>query len=195
MADAAGGANEPPLWVGFDRRRRDVEPACFQEVPMKFTRCSPARGALVVFLVGASSVSAQEQEISCDDVPRAVRAAFEKAYPKAAVNACAEEVEAGETVYEIASKEGGTGRDVLFRADGGLILVEETVALGDVPDPVRQALRNGYPDGEVTLAEKIMRDATVLYEFRVEDRGGLEEIVFDGSGKEVEHKSGEEVEQ
>ena len=71
----------------------------------------------------------------CDGVPGAVRAAFEKAYPKATVNACAQEVEAGETVYEIASKEGGTGRDVLFRADGGLILVEETVALGDVPEP------------------------------------------------------------
>jgi hypothetical protein len=61
------------------------------------------------------------------------------------------------------------------------------------PTPVRQALRNGYPDGVVTLAEKIMRDATVLYEFRVEDRGGLEEIVFDGSGKEVGHQSGEEA--
>jgi hypothetical protein len=194
MADAAGGANEPPLWVGFDRRRRDVEPACFPEVPMKFTRCSPARGALVVFLVGASSVSAQEQEISCDDVPRAVRAAFEKAYPKATVNACAEEVEAGKTVYEIASREGGTGRDVLFEADGGLILVEETVAVGDVPDPVQQAVHKMYPNSVITLAEKIMRDATVLYEFRVKDRGGLEEIVFDGSGKEVERSSGTQAE-
>jgi hypothetical protein len=162
---------------------------------MKFPRCSPACGALAAFLVGAAGVSAQEQEIPCDGVPDAVRAAFEKAYPKATVNACAREVEAGETVYEIASKEGGTGRDVLFRADGGLILVEETVALGDVPDPVRQALHDGYPDGEVTLAEKIVRDATVLYEFRVKDRDSLEEIVFDGSGKEVEHKSGGEVEQ
>jgi hypothetical protein len=146
-------------------------------------------------LIGASSVSAQEQEIPCNGVPDAVRAAFEKAYPKAIVNTCAQEVEAGETVYEIASKEGGIGRDVLFRADGGLILIEETVALGDVPDPVQQALHNGYPDGEVTLAEKIMRDATVLYEFRVKGRDSLEEIVFDGSGKEVEHKSGGEVEQ
>ena len=160
---------------------------------MNFPRCGTACGALAAFLVGAASASAQEQEIPCDDVPDAVRAAFEEAYPKATVNACAQEVEAGETVYEIASKEGGTGRDVLFRADGGLVLVEETVALGDVPDPVRQALRKGYPDGEVTLAEKIMRDATVLYEFRVKGRGGLEEIVFDGGGKEVERKSGEEA--
>jgi len=162
---------------------------------MKFPRYSPACSALVVFLVGASSVSAQEQEISCDDVPRAVRAAFEKAYPKATINTCAQEVEAGKIVYEIASKEGETGRDVLFEADGGLILVEETVALGNVPDPVQQALHKEYPDGVIMLAEKIMRGATVLYEFRVKDRDSLEEVVFDGSGKEVEHKSGEEEEQ
>ena len=162
---------------------------------MKFPRCGPACGALVVCSVGATSVSAQEREIPCDHVPSAVRAAFEEAYPKATVDACAEEVEAGKTVYEIASREGGTGRDVLFEAGGGLILVEETVALGDVPDPVRQAVHEMYPDGVVTLAEKIMRDATVLYEFRVKDRDGLEEIVFDGSGKEVERSSGEEAEQ
>ena len=162
---------------------------------MNFRRHGPACAMLVASLAGAASGSAQEQEIPCDGVPGAVRAAFEEAYPEATVNACAQEVEAGETVYEIASKEGGTGRDVLFRADGGLILVEEAVALGDVPDPVQQALREGYPDGVVTLAEKIVRDATVLYEFRLKDRGGLEEIVFDGGGEEVEHKSGGEVEQ
>jgi hypothetical protein len=162
---------------------------------MKFTRCGPACGALVVCLVGATSVLAQEQEIPCDDVPSAVRAAFERAYPKASVNSCAKEVEAGKIAYEIASREGGTGRDVLFEADGGLILVEETVAFRDVPDPVQRAVHEMYPDGVITLAEKIMRDATVLYEFRVKDRDGLEEIVFDGSGKQVERSSGTQAEQ
>jgi hypothetical protein len=162
---------------------------------MNFTQYSLACGAFMIFLVGATSVSAQEQEISCDDVPRAVHTAFTKAYPKATIKGCAKEVEEGKTVYEIASMESGTGRDVLFRADGMVIVVEETVAVGNVPDPVRQAVHKMYPDGAIMLAEKIMRDATVLYEFRVKSRDNLEEIVFDSSGKEVEHKSGTEVEQ
>src|SRR3954452_19450712 len=140
---------------------------------MNFTQYRLACGAFMIFLVGASSVSAQEQEISCDEVPRAVHAAFAKAYPKATIKACAKEVEEGETVYEIASMERGTGRDVLFHADGIVIFVEETIAVGDVPNPVQQAVNNMYPDGAITLAEKIMRDATVLYEFRVKDHGTL----------------------
>jgi hypothetical protein len=119
-------------------------------------------------------------------MPKAVRASFEKAYPKATINACAKEVEGGKTVYEIASREGGIGRDVLFEADGGLILVEETVAIGDVPDPVQQAAHKKYPDGTITLAEKIMRGTMVRYELRVKNRDHLEEIVFDSGGKEVE---------
>ena len=126
---------------------------------------------------------------------QAVHAAFAKSYSKATIKGCAKEVEEGETVYEIGSMEGETGRDVLFHADGMVIVVEETIAVGNVPDPVQQAVHKMYPDGAITLAEKIMRDATVLYEFRVKDHDTLEEIVFDNSGTEVEHKSGTEVEQ
>ena len=162
---------------------------------MKFPRHGLGCGALAVFLAGATSVPTQEREISCDKVPGPVRAAFERAYPEAAIKGCAEEVEEGKTVYEIESVEGGTGRAVLFHADGTLIVVEETVAVGNVPEPVQQAVHKRYPDGVITLAEKVMRDATVLYEFRVKDGDSFEEIVFDGSGKEVEHSSGQEAEQ
>jgi hypothetical protein len=162
---------------------------------MKFPRHGLGCGALAVFLAGATSASAQEQKISCDEVPGPVRTAFERAYPGAAVKGCAEEVEAGKTVYEIQSVEGGTGRDALFHADGAVIVVEETVAVGNVPEPVQQAVHKRYPNGVITLAEKVTRDAAVLYEFRVKDGDSFEEIVFDGSGKEVEHSSGQEAEQ
>ena len=137
---------------------------------MKLARYRLACGPITLFLIGTTSVSAQEQEISCDDVPMAVHAAFAQAYPQATIKGCAKEVEEGETVYEIASMEGETGRDVLFHADGMVIVVEETIAVGDAPNPVQQAVRKMYPHGAITLAEKIMRDAAVLYEFRVKNR-------------------------
>jgi hypothetical protein len=49
--------------------------ACIQEVTMKSTRYRLACGAML-FLVGTTSVSAQEQEVSCEDVPMAVHATF-----------------------------------------------------------------------------------------------------------------------
>jgi hypothetical protein len=157
-----------------------------EEDPMKHSRSQLAHGALVFLLVGAGSVSAQEQNISCQDVPAAARAAFEKAYPKATIKGCAQEVEDGKTAYEISSTEGETGRDVLFYADGTLIVVEETIALGEVPRPVQEALHKGYSDEDVKLTEKIMRDGTVLYEFQVERQGKPVEIAFDPNGNPVE---------
>jgi phosphoketolase len=144
-----------------------------------------ACSSLVLLLAGVGSVWAQEQDISCEDVPAAVRAAFEKGYPKATIKGCAQEVEDGKTAYEIASTEGETGRDVLFHADGTLILAEETTAIGNTPKPVQEALHKRYSDEEVTLAERVMRDGTVLYEFQVEHQGEPVEIVFDASGNEV----------
>jgi hypothetical protein len=152
---------------------------------MVFFRSRLTTGALISLLAGTASLSAQEQEISCGTVPSAVRSAFENAYPKATIHGCASEVEKGKTAYEISSKEGETGRDALFYPDGSLIVVEETIALGNVPDTVKQAVHRRFPRGEITLAEKVTRDGAVQYEFRVRNHGKLVEIAFDPRGDEV----------
>jgi hypothetical protein len=152
---------------------------------MKLYRHKLATGCILAVLAGAANALAEEQEISCNAVPAAVRAAFAKAYPSATIKECAKEVEKGKTAYEISSTEGGTRRDVLFYADGRLIVVEEAIPIESTPDPVQQAVRKMYPGGEITLAEKITRDGAVLYEFRVKHRGKHVETVFDPSGNEV----------
>ena|SRR5262245_30659879 len=152
---------------------------------MKRYRHTLATSGILAILASATSALAEEQEISCDAVPRAVRAAFEKAFPKATIKECAKEVEKGKTAYEISSTEGGTHRDVLFYADGRLIVIEEAIPIESTPDPVQRAVRKMYPGGEITLAEKITRDGAVLYEFRVKLRGKHVEVVFDASGNEV----------
>jgi len=144
-----------------------------------------ATSGILAILVSATSALAEEQEIPCEAVPRAVRAAFEKAFPKATIKECSKEIEKGKTAYEISSTEGATRRDVLFYADGRLIVVEEAIPIESAPDPVQQAVRKLYPGGEIALAEKITRDGAVLYEFRVKHRGKQVEIVFDPSGNEV----------
>ena len=152
---------------------------------MKCSRHTLANSTLLVFLAGSTASFAQEQKIQCETLPTAVRTAFEKTYPKAMINGCATEVKEGKTVYEITSKEGQTDRDALLYDDGTVIEVEETVALDSLPDPVQKALHIRYRRDEVTLAEKIMRDGAVLYEFHVNQKGKLDEVVFDPDGTEV----------
>jgi hypothetical protein len=144
--------------------------------------------ALMVFLVGGSSLWAQEQKISCDTVPAPVRAAFEKEFAKAPMNSCVKETEKGKTEFEIISKESSSRLTARFQGDGKLVRAEQSVAMGSVPEPVKQALQKKHPDGEVTLAEKVTSDGAVTYEFRVKQKNRSVEVAFDPSGKEVKVK-------
>jgi Putative beta-lactamase-inhibitor-like, PepSY-like len=154
---------------------------------MKHSHHGLASIALLVLLAGATSVLAKEQKVTCDKIPAAVRAAFDKAYPKATINSCAEEVAKGKTTYEIMSVEGETNRDLVYNADGTVIVIEESIAFGKLPDPVQQAVHKKYPNSAITLSEKVIRGSTVLYEIHLKHRNKPVDIVFDSSGKKMKH--------
>jgi hypothetical protein len=169
--------------------------ASAEEVSVQLLDSGIACAAFVLLLAGTTSVSAQGQgqEISCQGIPAAVRAAFEQTYPKATIKGCSQEVENGKTAYEIASIADESGRDVLipldqdvlFYSDGKLVLVEQAIAVGDIPAPVDLAIVTRHSDGVIIFAEKVMRDATVLYEVQLREQGKSVEILFDADGNEM----------
>jgi hypothetical protein len=128
------------------------------------------------------NASAQEQIVKCEDLPDAVRGAFQSVYPKATIRECAKEVEAGKTAYEISSVD-ETRRDMLFYEDGSVIVVEEAIAIAALPTPVQQVVSEALADHEIKLVEKLMRDNTVSYEIQSKHAGVPLEIVFDPNGK------------
>jgi hypothetical protein len=134
-------------------------------------------------LLDIEQAAAQEQTIGCDDVPNAVRMAFQKVYPKATIQGCAKEVEAARTAYEISSIEGKTRRDILYYEDGTLIIVEEAIDAADLPKPVQQAVGEALADHTIELVEKLIRDDTVTFEIQSKHGDVALEIVFDGTGK------------
>jgi hypothetical protein len=155
---------------------------------VRLLRFNLACSALILALASSSDGSAQERKIDCESVPKAVLAAFAQAFPKAAVRGCATEIEAGKTAFEITSKEGEIGRDALYDADGTVMVVEETMAVTDMPDLVQQAVQTKFPRGVIARSEKVMSGGTVLYEFRVRHRGKIAEAQFDPGGHEVPKK-------
>ena len=141
---------------------------------------------LILLGVGGMSASAQEEQaIKCDRVPAAVHTSFLTAYPKATIRDCSKEIEKGKVAYEISSIEDKTHRDILYQEDGTVIVVEEAISSGDLPEPVRLAISKKYPKGPITLAERLTRDSTVSYEIRLKHRGKTLELVYDPDGKEV----------
>jgi len=140
-------------------------------------------------LIGPASVSAQDKEdevkIPCASVPTPARTEFKRMFPKAVITGCAKEMEKDRVAYEITSKEGKIGRDVLFFEDGSLIVVEQTIDYNRIPAAVRQSFEKVYPRSAIRLSETATRGASVLYEFQVRHKGKNIQIVFDPEGNEV----------
>jgi len=144
-------------------------------------------GALLVWGAGVTFALAQEQAIKCEQVPAAVTTAFKTAYPKATIRDCSKEIEKGKVAYEISSIEDKTHRDILYHEDGTVIVVEEAIQAGDLPDPVKLVISKKYPKGAITLAERLTHEpgSSISYEIRLKHRGKTLELVYDPDGKEV----------
>jgi hypothetical protein len=120
--------------------------------------------AITAVLVASVSAVTQERKISRKDVPIAVINAFKAAYPTATIKGYAREKEHGKTFYEIESKDGSIGRDVLYNPDGTIAEIEETIAANDLPSAIQEAIRTKYPGAVVTKAEKTTVGEKVTYE-------------------------------
>lgn len=146
------------------------------------------RTALVVIAVVAMTFSAlaQERKITQKDVPAAVIAAFKSAYPSATIKGYAREKEKGQVFYEIESKEGDTGRDVLYKPDGSLAEIEETVGLSDLPAAAQKVIQSKYPGATVSKAEKTTEKSAqgdkIGYEVILRQGKKRFSLEFDGDG-------------
>jgi hypothetical protein len=107
------------------------------------------------------SVLAQEARLKKKQVPRAVIAAFQSAYPQATMRGFAREKENGKVYYEVESIEGQTTRDVLYNADGTVAEIEEGIAVGDLPAAAVEGLRANTPE-PLLPKQRRLRAATSL---------------------------------
>jgi hypothetical protein len=116
--------------------------------------------------------------------PAPVEAAFKKAYPHATANAVSKETEDGKVQYEVESMDGTQARDLVYLADGTLVLYEELIPQTAVPSAVMTALKAKYPKATVTRAEKLFQDGKMNYELVLKG-SGPGEVVLTPDGKFV----------
>jgi hypothetical protein len=146
-----------------------------------------AYGGVAMFVGLAPTVLAQEGEpIGCEQVPTPIMAVFTQTYPNATVKGCAKEADDDKTLYEIESVDGDASRNVIYDDDGQVIVIEELMNTASLPEPVQQAVREKAPKGEIEVAKKLTRGASVSYELQIQDAGKSKEIVFDPKGNELQ---------
>jgi uncharacterized membrane protein YkoI len=128
--------------------------------------------------------NAGEKELKKDQVPKAVIAAFEKAYPNAKGVEFEEEIFEGKTAYEVEYKKDGKEYEFLYSAEGVLLQKEEEIDVKTLPDPVIQAILKAHPKAKIKEAEKLMKpDGTVTgYEVEIKVAGKEIELELDVSG-------------
>ncbi|WAK03400.1 PepSY-like domain-containing protein [Methylobacter sp. YRD-M1] len=140
-----------------------------------------AFGALLIF----GQVNADEDDLSKDQIPKAVISAFEKAYPNAKDVKFEKETFEGKEAYEVEYKEKDREYDLLYSADGTLLQKEEEINSKSLPEPVTQAINKMYPQAEIKEAEKLVKpDGTLAgYEVEIKTAGKKVELELDANGK------------
>ena len=147
------------------------------------------RIAFVVMAISVTAISAatQESKVAEKDVPAAVIAAFKAAYPTATIKGYAKEKAKGRTFYEIESKDGDTGRDVLYNPDGSVAELEETIAASELPAAAQEVIHSKYPGAVVTKAERTTEKTAegdkVGYEVIAKQGKKRITLEFDAEGK------------
>ncbi len=138
---------------------------------------------IILILLGSGSLAYAEKKIGRESVPEQVQAAFQKAYPQAVIRGYEQDVQNGQPVYEIESKEGHIRRDVIYSGTGQVLEVEEVVKKSQLPQAVIETILAQFPKADISRVEKITRDKDIAYEVGLKEGVKHFSIEIDSMGK------------
>jgi len=145
---------------------------------------SAAAAALMV----VSFLSAADEKVPLDKVPKKVTDAVKARFPGAEITSVEKETENGKVVYDIELKQKGTKYEMDILEDGTVVEIEKEIAVKDLPEAVTKALEAKYPKATIKEAmemTKVNGKEEKLYGYELEivtaDKKKLElEIAPDG---------------
>jgi hypothetical protein len=141
-----------------------------------------------IVLLATSSV-AQEKKIKRSDLPPAVEKTVALQSKGATIRGFSEEEENGQTYYEAEMVVGSHSKDLLVDKNGGIVEVEEQVAMDSVPAAVWEGLQARAGKGKLVKVESITKhDKLVAYEAQVMTGGKRSEVQVGPDGKPLDHE-------
>ncbi len=121
-----------------------------------------------------------EEKVPLDKLPKAITDAVTKRFPKAKMVSAATELEDKVKVYEVTIQEGEVKTDVTLTTEGVITGFESSLAVADLPKPIRDAVAAKYPQGKMKSAETVtkVKDGKETMEYY--------EVIVTSEGKDVE---------
>jgi biopolymer transport protein ExbD len=152
--------------------------------------------ACVALFALAVPVRADEEKVPLDKVPKAVKDAATKRFPKAEVVGASKETADSKTVYEIELKLENETIDVTVTPEGTLTLIEKQIDAKNLPKAVADTLGTKYPKATYKIIEEVIKvadgkESLDFYEVLIvtADKKMVEvQIAADGKIKKVEEK-------
>lgn len=141
---------------------------------------------LVACLLSAGAAWAQntERPVKMKDLPPAVQATVREQSKGVAIRGLAQEVENGQTFYEVSLRVNGHNKDVLMDPGGNVVEIEEQITLASLPAAAKAELVKQAGKGKILMVESITKNnAIVAYEAHIRRAGKLVEIKVDPDGK------------
>ncbi len=126
------------------------------------------------------------KSIAVKDLPAAVQKTVQEQSKGAEIKNIAKEKEKSGWQYEVETMLNGKHRDFHVAADGKLIVVEEEIAISDIPAVAKAAIEKKVGTGKLTMVETVTKDGTTMYEGIYTNKGGKKlEVLVKADGTEV----------
>ena len=129
--------------------------------------------------------TAAEKKIKMQEMPAAVQQAVKEQSKGAVIRGFAQEVENGQTLYEMELTVNGHAKDVTFDGAGKAVSVEEEVPLESVAGPAREAIQKAVGKGKLQKVETVTENGNSFYEASIRKSGKSSEIKVDANGAVV----------
>jgi hypothetical protein len=111
----------------------------------------------LALLILTAAAPARGDNVPLHTVPRPVLDAVRARFKDARI-ASAEKDHAGAGfVYEVTINHQGQHIDVTLTGEGALLLIKREIAATDLPEPVAQALVDGYPEATYRVVEAVIK--------------------------------------
>jgi hypothetical protein len=139
-------------------------------------------------LAAFSTVQAQEKKIKRNDLPPAVEKTVAEESKDATVRGFSTEMEKGQKVYEAELTVNGHTKDILIDGQGGILEVEEEVAMDALPSVVKDGLMKMAGKGTISKVESLTKKGSlVAYEAVVKTGAKHREIQVGPDGQKLAH--------
>ena len=129
----------------------------------------------VVFVTGATALSACGQKLNESQIPAAVKTAFQKQYPSVKASWDKEDVN-----YEANFKQNGKTMSAVIDKNGTIVETETDIPVADLPKAIQDYMKKNYPGTKIEEAAKIVKaNGDINYEAEVHHK----DVIFDVNGK------------